>query len=213
VVTNLAAAAGVIGALGMSYLRVKAFDIGMAGNGAIAALVAITAPSGYVEYWAAPLIGLVAGALVVVCIIAIDKVVDDPVGALSAHGVAGIWGTLACGIFTSPRLAELNAIGEGGLWYTGSFDQLGAQALGIVAAFTAVFTVSFLVFYAIKSTYGLRVSEEDERRGLDIVEHGMWGYPEQFMPVPGSEYHPPHVAGAARGSALASVLAARTQEG
>jgi Amt family ammonium transporter len=212
VVTNLAAAAGVIGALGVSYLRVKAFDIGMAGNGAIAALVAITAPSGYVEFWAAPIIGLVAGGLVVVCIIAIDKLVDDPVGALSAHGVAGIWGTLACGLFTSPRLAELNAIGKGGLFYTGSFEQIGVQALGIVASFAAVFTVSFLVFYAIKSTHGLRVTEEEERRGLDIVEHGMWGYPEQFMPVPGSEYHPPNTPGA-RQTGLASVLSARTQEG
>jgi ammonium transporter, Amt family len=212
VVTNLAAAAGVIGALGVSYLRVKAFDIGMAGNGAIAALVAITAPSGYVEFWAAPIIGLVAGGLVVVCIIAIDKLVDDPVGALSAHGMAGIWGTLACGLFTSPRLAELNAIGKGGLFYTGSFEQIGVQALGIVASFAAVFTVSFLVFYAIKSTHGLRVTEEEERRGLDIVEHGMWGYPEQFMPVPGSEYHPPNTPGA-RQTGLASVLSARTQEG
>jgi ammonium transporter, Amt family len=211
VVTNLAAAAGVIGALCVSYLRVKTFDIGMAGNGAIAALVAITAPSGYVEYWAAPIIGFVAGGLVVVCIVAIDKLVDDPVGALSAHGMAGIWGTLACGLFTSPRLAELNAIGKGGLFYTGSFEQIGVQALGIVAAFTAVFTVSFLVFSAIKATYGLRVSEEDERRGLDIVEHGMWGYPEQFMPVPGSEYHPPNTPGA-RQTGLATVLSARTQE-
>ena len=211
VVTNLAAAAGVIGALSVSYLRVKAFDIGMAGNGAIAALVAITAPSGYVEFWAAPIIGLVAGGLVVICIIAIDKLVDDPVGALSAHGMAGIWGTLACGLFTSPRLAELNAIGEGGLFYTGSFEQLGVQALGIVASFAAVFTVSFLVFYVIRATHGLRVSEADERRGLDIVEHGMWGYPEQFMPVPGSEYHPPNVAGARQGG-LAALLSARSQE-
>ena len=211
VVTNLAAAAGVIGALSVSYLRVKAFDIGMAGNGAIAALVAITAPSGYVEFWAAPIIGFVAGGLVVICIIAIDKLVDDPVGALSAHGMAGIWGTLACGLFTSPRLAELNAIGEGGLFYTGSFEQLGVQALGIVASFAAVFSVSFLVFYVIKATHGLRVSEADERRGLDIVEHGMWGYPEQFMPVPGSEYHPPNVAGARQGG-LAALLSARNQE-
>ena len=211
VVTNLAAAAGVIGALSVSYLRVKAFDIGMAGNGAIAALVAITAPSGYVEFWAAPIIGFVAGGLVVICIIAIDKLVDDPVGALSAHGMAGIWGTLACGLFTSPRLAELNAIGEGGLFYTGSFEQIGVQALGIVASFAAVFSVSFLVFYVIRATHGLRVSEADERRGLDIVEHGMWGYPEQFMPVPGSEYHPPNVAGARQGG-LAALLSARSQE-
>jgi Amt family ammonium transporter len=181
----------VLGALATSYAITKKFDIGMTANGAIAALVAITAPSGYVEYWAAPIIGLVAGVVVVGAIIAIDRKLDDPVGALSAHGIAGVWGTLACGLFTSPRLAELNAIGEGGLFYTGSFGQLGVQALGVAAAFTTVFTVSFLVFWAIKKVYGLRVEPEEERYGLDIVEHGMWGYPEQFMPVPGSEYRPP----------------------
>jgi Amt family ammonium transporter len=133
----------------------------------------------------------VAGVIVVGAIIAIDRRLDDPVGALSAHGIAGIWGTLACGLFTSPRLAELNAIGDGGLVYTGSFHQLGVQGLGIAAAFTTVFTVSFAVFWVIKKTYGLRVRPEEERYGLDIVEHGMWGYPEQFMPVPGSEYRPP----------------------
>ncbi len=83
----------------------------MVGNGAIAALVAITAPSGYVETWAAPFIGAVAGVLVVLAIPAIDKLIDDPVGALSAHGLAGIWGTLSCGIFTAPRLADYNAFG------------------------------------------------------------------------------------------------------
>jgi ammonium transporter, Amt family len=191
VVTNLAAAAGVLGAMATIYAITRTFDIGMTGNGAIAGLVAITAPSGYVEYWAAPVIGVVAGVLVVVCVIAIDRVIDDPVGALSSHGMAGIWGTLACGLFTSPRLAELNEIGRGGLVYTGSFAQLGAQAPGVVAAFAAVFAISFLVFFAIKAVYGLRVRPEEERYGLDIVEHGMWGYPEQFMPVPGSEYHPP----------------------
>jgi Amt family ammonium transporter len=191
VVTQLGAAMGVLGAMLVSYLVTKKFDIGMSANGAIAGLVAITAPSGYVEYWAAPIIGLVAGGIVVGAIIAIDRKLDDPVGALSAHGIAGIWGTLACGLFTSPRLAELNAIGDGGLFYTGSFSQLGVQALGVVAAFATVFTVSFLVFWAIKKTYGLRVAPEEERYGLDIVEHGMWGYPEQFMPVPGSEYRPP----------------------
>jgi Amt family ammonium transporter len=213
IVTNLAAAAGVLGAMLASQLAVRTFDIGMAGNGAIAALVAITAPSGYVEYWAAPIIGGVAGLIVVFCIIAIDKRIDDPVGALSAHGVAGIWGTLSCGLFTAPRLAEYNEIGEGGLFYTGSFDQLGAQLLGVASAFAAVFTVSFLVFYTIKRTYGLRVSAEEERRGLDIVEHGMWGYPEQFMPVPGSEYHPPNTPGARLAGLTARAHAASTQEG
>jgi ammonium transporter, Amt family len=191
VVTNLAAAAGVLGAMGTIYLITRTFDIGMTANGAIAALVAITAPSGYVEYWAAPIIGVTAGIIVVCGVIAIDRVLDDPVGALSAHGLAGIWGTLSCGLFTSPRLAEANGIGTSGIFYNGSFDQLSVQLLGVGAAFTCVFLVSFAVFFAIKSTYGLRVTPEEERYGLDLVEHGMWGYPEQFMPAPGSEYHPP----------------------
>jgi ammonium transporter, Amt family len=191
VVTNLAAAAGVIGAMATIYVLTRSFDIGMTGNGAIAALVAITAPSGYVEYWAAPIIGFVAGIIVVAGVVLVDRRLDDPVGALSSHGMAGIWGTLSCGIFTSPRLASANAVGDSGLWYSGSIHQLAVQGLGVAAAFGSVFAVSYAVFWSIKQTYGLRVEPEEERRGLDIVEHGMWGYPEQFMPVPGSEYHPP----------------------
>ncbi len=125
------------------YLRTRTIDIGMAGNGAIAGLVGITAPSGYVEYWAAPIIGAIAGVIVVFGVLAIEKLIDDPVGALSAHGLAGIWGTLSCGIFTSPRLAEFNEVGDPGLWYSGSFDQLGAQALGVGVAFACVFVVSY----------------------------------------------------------------------
>src|SRR4051795_11698142 len=161
-VTNLAAAAGVIAAVAVMYAKTKRIDIGMAGNGAIAALVAITAPSGYVELWAAPIIGGIAGVIVVVGVLAIDKYIDDPVGALSAHGLAGIWGTLACGLFTAPRLAEKNAVGQGGLFYTGSFEQLFDQIVGVVAAFTFVFSASYLTFYLIKKTYGLRVSAEEE---------------------------------------------------
>jgi Amt family ammonium transporter len=191
VVTNLAAGAGVLGAMGTIWLLTRTFDMGMTCNGAIAALVAITAPSGYVHYWAAPIIGFVAGVIVVVCVIAIDRKLDDPVGALSAHGVAGIWGTLACGLFTDPSLAKLNGVGRAGLFTGGGFHQLAVQALGVTAAFVSVFSISFLVFFVIKATYGLRVKPEEERYGLDLVEHGMWGYPEQFMPVPGTEYHPP----------------------
>ena len=106
----MAAAAGVLGAIVTADWKTKSIDIGMAGNGAIAALVAITAPSGYVELWAAPIIGVVAGVIVPLCIYAIDKKIDDPVGALSAHGIAGIWGTLSCGLFTAPRLAEYNGV-------------------------------------------------------------------------------------------------------
>jgi Amt family ammonium transporter len=196
VVTNLGAAGGVLGAMATIWLLTRTFDIGMTGNGAIAGLVAITAPSGYVAYWAAPIIGLVAGVIVVVGVIAIDRRLDDPVGALSAHGLAGIWGTLSCGLFTTKELAASNGFGKAGLFTGGGFEQLGVQALGVVVAFVAVFSVSFLVFFVIKATYGLRVKPEEERYGLDLVEHGMWGYPEQFMPVPGSEYQPPAPAAA-----------------
>jgi ammonium transporter, Amt family len=183
-ITNLAAAAGVLTAVATAYLKTKAIDIGMAGNGAIAALVAITAPSGYVEIWAAPIIGAVAGVIVVLGVYWVDKYIDDPVGALSAHGMAGIWGTLSCGIFTAPRLAKYNAFGDphGGLWYSGSFAQLVAQAAGFLIAFTFVFIMSFTTFWLIKKTYGLRVTPEEEDAGMDISEHGMYGYPEQFIP-------------------------------
>jgi ammonium transporter, Amt family len=189
-VTNLAAGAGVLAALAVMYLRTKTYDVGMAGNGAIAGLVAITAPSGYVEFWAAPIIGAIAGVIVVYGVIMIEKVLDDPVGALSAHGLAGVWGTLACGLFTAPRLAEFNGVGDAGLWYQitdsnvpgGLFTQLGDQALGIVVAFACVFAVSYTVFFVIKHTMGLRVTAEEEEAGLDISETGMYGYPEQFIP-------------------------------
>jgi ammonium transporter, Amt family len=210
-VTNLAAAAGVITAVSTMYLMRGTIDIGMAGNGAIAGLVAITAPSGYVEFWAAPIIGGIAGVIVVVGVLAIDKVLDDPVGALSAHGLAGVWGTLACGIFTSPRLAELNAVGDPGLWYSGSFHQLGVQALGIAAAFVSVFVVSYAVFAAIKYTIGLRVTPDEEDAGLDISEHGMYGYPEQFIPqpeYPGAASGPLPTGQPALGAATASAMTA-----
>ncbi|MEO6207629.1 MAG: ammonium transporter [Candidatus Limnocylindrales bacterium] len=182
-VTNLAAAAGVIAAVATMYALRRTVDIGMAGNGAIAGLVAITAPSGYVEFWAAPIIGAVGGIIVVFGVLAIEKRLDDPVGALSAHGLAGIWGTLSCGLFTAPRFASFNGVGDPGLWYSGSFHQLGAQALGVGVTFAVVFVVSYAVFGIIKATIGLRVSQEEEEAGLDITEHGMYGYPEQFIPA------------------------------
>jgi Amt family ammonium transporter len=182
IVTNLAAAAGVIGAIITSHRVTKTIDIGMAGNGAIGALVAVTAPSGYVAPWAGVIIGLVAGVIVPLGVYAIDRKIDDPVGALTAHGLCGIWGTLSCGIFTLPALAEYNAVGKKGLWYGGGFHQLGAQALGVVVVFAFVFVISWLAFFAIKKTYGMRVTEEEEDAGLDISEHGMYGYPEQFIP-------------------------------
>src|SRR3954452_6644592 len=183
-VTQVAACAGVLGALLSNYRVTKTIDIGMAGNGAIGALVAITAPSGYVAPWAGIVIGFVAGVIIPFGVYAIDRKLDDPVGALTAHGLCGIWGTLSCGLFTLPKLAGFNAVGKGGLVYTGSFHQLGSQALGVVTVFAFVFALSYVVFAIIKATYGLRVTAEEEEAGLDISEHGMYGYPEQFIPAP-----------------------------
>jgi Amt family ammonium transporter len=212
VVTNLAAAAGVVAAVAIMWLKTKTIDIGMAGNGAIAGLVAITAPSGYVEYWAAPIIGAVAGVIVVYGVLAIEKLIDDPVGALSAHGLAGIWGTLSCGIFTSPRLAELNEVGDPGLWYSGSFHQLGAQALGVAVAFACVFVASYAIFFVIKKTIGLRVTAEEEDAGLDISEHGMYGYPEQFIPQPEYSTGAPRAGMPPAASPVPSVATPMTSE-
>jgi Amt family ammonium transporter len=184
-ITQLAGSAGVVAAMVVMYIKTKTFDIGMAGNGAIAGLVAITGPAGYVDPWAAPIIGAVAGVIVVYGVLAIDQHIDDPVGALAAHGLAGMWGAIACGLFAVPRLAEHNLAGSrGGLFYTGSLIQLGSQLVGIVVVATFTFTVSYGVFWLIAKTYGLRVSAQDENAGLDISEHGMYGYPEQFIPAP-----------------------------
>jgi ammonium transporter, Amt family len=206
VTTNLAAAAGALAAMTVIYRRQKSLDVGMIGNGAIAALVAITAPSGYVQPWAAIVIGAVAGVIVVYGVLAIDRWLDDPVGALSAHGLAGIWGTLSCGLFTDPALARFNGVGRGGLVYTGSFAQLGAQAVAVSVAFVTVFSLSYGTFWLIRRAVGLRVSTRHELDGLDISEHGMWGYPEQFMPVPGGAYiHPDALAEPERRRTAAAV--------
>jgi Amt family ammonium transporter len=214
VVTMLGCAGGVIGAFVATQLKQRTIDIGMVANGAIAGLVAITAPSGYVEIWAGPIIGFVAGLIVVFGVIWIDKRIDDPVGATSAHGLAGIWGTLACGIFTAPRLAQYNAFGDpdGGLVYSGQFTQLIAQAVGVTVAFAFVFGMSYLTFAAIKATIGLRVSEADEEAGLDIVEHGMYGYPEQFIPEAEIGTGPPPVTAPAGVPAGVGATAVRTGE-
>jgi ammonium transporter, Amt family len=201
--TQIAAASGVVAALATVYAMTRTLDVGMAGNGAIAALVGITAPCGYVEYWAAPIIGGVAGVIVVIGVLQIEKYLDDPVGALSAHGLAGVWGTLAVGIFGSARLVGDTA--SPGVWYgifgdeslSAGLGQLGVQAVGVTATFLVVLTLSLITFGLIKATIGLRVGENEEDAGLDISSHGMYGYPEAFIPQ--EEYptdgHTPTVAG------------------
>ncbi len=187
--TNLAAAAGVIGATISALIMFKTLDVSQMGNGAIAALVAITAPCAFVDPWAAVVIGLVAGLIVPPLVVLIDKIrVDDPIGCLPVHGIAGIWGTLAVGLFAAADRTVGVGLGKSeGLLLGGSPDQLWVQFYGVCATIAFTGAASFIVFAAIKYTVGLRVSEKHELAGLDISEHGMFGYPERFIEVPGAE--------------------------
>lgn len=182
VTTNLAAAAGVLSAMATAWIVMGKPDIGMTGNGAIAALVAITAPCAFVEPWAAVVIGGVAGSIMVLAVLGIDRIkIDDPIGALSCHGISGIWGTLAAGLFATPELAAKVGVGKPGLFYGGGFEQLGVQALGIAAVFAFVLVSAGIVFYGLKAVTGIRLTPEQELVGSDFAEHGMWGYPEHFL--------------------------------
>jgi ammonium transporter, Amt family len=168
VTTNLAAAAGAVAAMCTAWAVLGKPDGSMSLNGALAGLVSITAPCDAVSPMAAVLIGGIGGVLVVLSVLFIDRVlkVDDPVGAVSVHGVCGAWGTLSAGLFNL----------DSGLFYGGGFAQLGVQAIGVAAAFTWAFGAGLALFLAIKYTLGLRVSAEEELRGLDIGEHGMEAY-------------------------------------
>ncbi len=105
---------------------------------------------------------------------------DDPIYAFSVHGIAGVWGTLSTGLFATPELVEIVKVGKPGLLYGGGFGQLGVQALGVLGAFVFVLVVCLIILGAIKATIGLRVTEEEEVIGLDLSEHGSYGYPEQM---------------------------------
>ncbi|MBD0338628.1 MAG: ammonium transporter [Thermoleophilia bacterium] len=184
--TNIAAAAGVLGAVATSWLVIKKPDLSMMLNGAVGALVAITAACAFVAPWAALVIGLGAGVVVVYGVLLVERLgIDDPIGALAAHGLAGIWGTLALGFLTAPALAEKIGVGAAGLFYGGGLRQLGVQAVGLAAVGTFTFTASFGVLWTFKRLWGIRVDADVETAGLDVSEHGMWGYPEFYIPVPG----------------------------
>ncbi|WP_100330644.1 ammonium transporter [Bacillus xiapuensis] len=177
--TNMAAAAGAVSALMVSWAVQGKADIPTMLNGALAGLVAITASCAFVETWAAVVIGLIAGVAVFYSIKFFERMkVDDPIYALSVHGVAGIWGTLSTGLFAAPELAT---VGLPGLFYGGGFTQLGVQAMGVAVSGAYAFAVSFIVLRGMKIILkGLRVTEEEELIGLDLSEHGSYGYPEAF---------------------------------
>jgi Amt family ammonium transporter len=195
--TNLAAAAGGLAGAAVSFLVFKKVDMSMTMNGVLAALVAITAACAFVDTWAAVIVGIVSGIIAVYGVVLVDRLrIDDPVGSIAVHGMAGVWGTIACGLLATGGLATTTATGTKGLFYGGGFHQLGIQLLGIVAVGAFTFTLSFAGLFVLKHTIGLRVSEEDEASGLDIAEHGMWGYPEMYIPVPGGYGTEPHAAAA-----------------
>ncbi len=173
VTTNLAAAAGAIGAMVTVWIKNKKPDTSMTFNGVLAGLVGITAGCANVSPGGAIIIGLIAGVIVVLSVEFIDKVlrIDDPVGAISVHGVCGAWGTLAVGLFASKDFG-----GVSGLFYGGGAGQLGSQLIGILSVLAWCLATGFVLFGLIKVTIGLRVSAEEERRGLDITEHGMESY-------------------------------------
>ncbi|OQP05222.1 ammonium transporter [Geobacillus sp. 46C-IIa] len=182
--TNLAAAAGAVAAILTAKILVGKADIPAMVNGVLAALVAITAACAFVEPWAAVIIGAVAGSFTFWTSIYFErKGIDDPIYAFSVHGIAGIIGTISTGFFASPRLVEITGIGKAGLVYGGGFDQLIVQTVGVVGAAIYVAIVSFVILFVMKKTIGLRVTAEQEISGLDISEHGAYGYPEQLDPA------------------------------
>lgn len=168
VTTNLGAAAGAVAALVTSWTLLKKPDVSMALNGILAGLVAITAPCDGVSPSGAVLIGGVAGVLVVLSVLFLDFVlkIDDPVGAVSVHCVCGVWGTISWGLFSL----------KDGLFYGGGFKQLGVQLLGAGTACLWAFGVGLILFLALRKTIGLRVTDEEQLKGLDIGEHGNEAY-------------------------------------
>lgn len=174
VTTCLAASAGGISAMFVSWIMFKKPDCSMTLNGVLAGLVSITASCAVVSPGAAITIGLIGGVLVVLAVEFIDKVlhIDDPVGASSVHLVCGIWGTLAVGIWANaPEDGVLGLLHGGGLW------QLGVQAVGVLSVGAWAAATSAILFLTLKALTGLRVSQKEELMGLDITEHKAEAYP------------------------------------
>jgi len=174
--TLLAAASGAVVAMAVNWARDGKPDVSIAANGMLAGLVAVTAPVGAIETWAAVVIGGIGGLIVVYSVRFFDRVrVDDPVGAVSVHAVAGTWGTLSIALFATYDDAFLGRE-NAGLFYGGGADQLWTQLIFIVVHFVFVTVTAGALFMALRATIGLRVSPEEELAGLDVEEHGSPGY-------------------------------------
>ena len=169
ITTNLAAAAGAITAMITAWIILGKPDAGMALNGALAGLVAITAGCASVTPTSAAIIGALGGIVVVLSVLLLERMkIDDPVGAISVHGTCGALGTILLGFFHS----------EKGIFFDGGFELLWAQIVGVVAVLVWCLVTGFILFYGIKAITGLRVTEEEEQAGLDYEEHGASAYPD-----------------------------------
>ncbi len=170
--TTLAGAAGAVTSMFVIWAKTGKPDVAMTANGLLAGLVGVTAGAWVVTPIGALIIGIVAGVLVVFSVLFFDRIrIDDPVGAISVHGVCGAWGTIAVGLFAN-RADD----GIEGLFYGGGASQLVSQVIGVVAVFVFVVVTTGILFATIKATMGLRVDKEEEVEGLDRVEHGSPGY-------------------------------------
>lgn len=170
VTTDFAATTGAIAAMTLAYLHTKKWDVSMAMNGALGGLVAITAPTAFVTPLDSLLIGAIAGAISFYGVELMERLkIDDPVGAFPVHGLNGIFGILAVGIWGTDGM---------GLLYGGGFTQLGVQVVGILACIAFVFPSAWVMFFVIKQTIGLRVTDKIEDDGIDLAYHGIESYPE-----------------------------------
>ena len=196
--TTLAATAGAVATVFFTWIKNGKPDVSMSLNGALAGLVAITAPCSNVDALGALIIGLIAGILVVLSVECLDLKlhIDDPVGAVSVHGTCGVWGALAVGLFAKPIITESgDVVSEAtGLFYGGGFTQLGIQAIGVVSIAAWTFATVGLLFFIIKKVNGLRASREDEIAGLDSTEHGTSGYADFLLAGSSAELSAAHSA-------------------
>lgn len=183
VTTNTAAIAAVLTATATSWIFIGKPDLGMTINGCLAGLVGITGSCAYVSVGSSLIIGAIAGVIVVFAVLFFDKVkVDDPVGATSVHLVCGVFGTIAVGLFAQEGVTSLSTVN--GLFFGGGFSLLGAELAGIIAVGIFTFVASYLVWYLLKKTVGIRVSLPEEIEGLDIGEHGNSAYPDFAIVAP-----------------------------
>jgi Amt family ammonium transporter len=186
--TTLAAGAGALAAMLLIYFRTGQWDLTFTLNGSLAGLVAVTAGCAFVVPWAAVVIGLIAGVLVIYAVEFVEMIkIDDPVGAFSVHAACGIWGTIAIGLLGEPALTFGSAASKGGLLMGGGTGLLVTQAIGSLATIAFIAGTSVIMFGALKMFRRLRVDPVGDMAGIDAYEHGVSLWPD-VLPMPSVTY-------------------------